>query len=301
MSDAPQSASDDKLKTAASWLSQSLVPLSIVILVLATLWFVFMVKPDGFASVSALILVGLAAFIGLMNFLTYTHHLMELNDVKQPFGLPEGTVRAILTIAFIVLVGVMASYLATSSANRTAYAEPILVNGRTTAVEAQKISDRYAAAGIVTVTPHNQDGKETGDVVVHVLLKKDNALSDDISKQILTMLSTIMAAMIGFYFGAKTDIAAPNAPTKTDKLKAAAEAAKARAEAKAKEAAAARKDAEAAASEAERAKAAGDADAAAKDEAAKKAALKAEAVEKEAASADKAAKDTEAAAKDASQ
>ena len=65
---------------------------------------------NGFASVAALILVGLAAFIGIMNLLSFSAHAIGIADPHQAFGLPEGTVRAILTIAFIVLVGCLPAF-----------------------------------------------------------------------------------------------------------------------------------------------------------------------------------------------
>src|SRR3712207_3620843 len=60
-------------------------------------------KAGGFAVVASLLLVGIAAFIGIMNMLSFSASWLEMVDTRQPFGLPEGTVRAILTIAFIVL------------------------------------------------------------------------------------------------------------------------------------------------------------------------------------------------------
>jgi hypothetical protein len=66
-------------------------------------------RDAGFGGVATLVLVGFAAFLGLMNILSYSANHMGITDAKQAFGLPEGSVRAVLTIAFIVLVGVLAS------------------------------------------------------------------------------------------------------------------------------------------------------------------------------------------------
>jgi hypothetical protein len=155
-------------------------------------------KESNFGSVAILILVGLAAFIAIMNVLSFSAYLVRIIDVKEPFGLPNGTVRAILTIAFIVLVGVLASFLLTNSSERTPYSDtPITVK-----VTKSQLDDRIkelSASGIVSV---EQLGTDTTPATLHFFPRQDYRLADDVAKQILTMLSTILAAMIGFYFGA---------------------------------------------------------------------------------------------------
>src|SRR5262245_6832878 len=76
-----------------------------------------------FMSLAIFILVGLGAFLALMNFLSLTAQWLGVADPRQPFGLPDGTVRAILTIAFIVLVGVLASFLLANSGDRKPFAD----------------------------------------------------------------------------------------------------------------------------------------------------------------------------------
>jgi hypothetical protein len=174
--------------------------------VVYALYRVFETGTTGFASVAVLILVGLAAFIGLMNALSISAHLIGITDAKQPFGLPEGTVRAILTIAFIILVGVLASYMLTNSAGREPFGEPFTIK----AVPAKDVDaqvQRLQADGLVSVVR----GTDAAVVDIQIRPRRDYRLADDVSKQILTMLSTILAAMIGFYFGAQT----PTAQTRT--------------------------------------------------------------------------------------
>jgi hypothetical protein len=157
-------------------------------------------EDSDFGSVAVLILVGLAAFIAIMNVLTFSAYLVKIIDVKEPFGLPNGTVRAILTIAFIVLVGVLASFLLTNSSERTPYSgTPITVK-----VTKNQLDDKIkelSASGIVSV---EQLGTDTTPATLQFFPRQDYRLADDVAKQILTMLSTILAAMIGFYFGAQT-------------------------------------------------------------------------------------------------
>jgi hypothetical protein len=153
----------------------------------------------GFGHVSTLILTGLAAFLAIMAGLSVLASSLDIGDPRQPFGLPEGSVRAILTIAFIVLVGVLASYLVTSSDGRKAFVENgITIASNVTTNRAEELQKLYSADGLVSIMPNNVDAAKF-DVRLHQRI--DHRLSDDISKQILTMLSTILASMIGFYFG----------------------------------------------------------------------------------------------------
>jgi len=154
-----------------------------------------------FATVALLILVGLAAFIGLMNFLSFCAHWIGISDPRQAFGLPEGTVRAILTVAFIVLVGVLASYLLTHSEGRVSFAkDPIVIKGISEA-DAQQLVLRLSSEGLAVAVAGTGSNPGTRDI--QFFARSDYRLADDVAKQVLTILSTILAAMIGFYFGAR--------------------------------------------------------------------------------------------------
>ena len=160
-------------------------------------------ESDSFPVLALLVLVGLGAFIGIMNFLSFSAQWIGITDARQPFGLPEGTVRAILTIAFIVLVGVLASFLLTQSGARVVFnKQPITIESLGT-TEAQALQQKLSAEALVVLDSISVAAGAPPRSKVLIYTRNDYRLADDVAKQILTILSTILAAMIGFYFGAR--------------------------------------------------------------------------------------------------
>ncbi len=202
---------------------QNRVPFSakFVLIILGGVVFVWMVSAifrntsqgTGFATVAGLILLGVAAVIGIMNLLSVSAARIGILDGRQPFGLPEGSVRAILTMAFIVLVGVLSAFLLTGNRDRTDYSAVGQVvatglSGDAANIRAKEMTDTFRDSAIVAVVEEkNNDGsakpagEKTYSVSVHS--RTDHTVSDDIAKQTLTMISTILAAMIGFYFASR--------------------------------------------------------------------------------------------------
>lgn len=170
-----------------------------------------------FAAVAALVLVGVVAFTGFVSALSVTAQRLGMLDVRHPFGLPEGSIRAILTFSFIVLVGVFASYLLvqTSRTSLTAPNEPLLLPV-TTLAEARALQTQLSADGLVVVSGTTEPIRAT------FIPRTDFRLADDVAKQILTMLSTMLAAMIGFYFGSRPNETASD-PQAAERLRAIAD------------------------------------------------------------------------------
>lgn len=262
---APKLRLDDYLRPAASsrrpvevqpWIAGYFIGISLfgIVVTGASLWvcYVLIANHSEFAYVAVLILVGIAAFVGIMNLLSFTAHEINILTPGQAFALPDGSVRAILTMAFIVLVGVLASYLVTRPDNPPYSKEFVALATCVSQQDANEIKKQGPSgdgimvlvpcksgtgAGVGNATagtpgeanarppaPNSSPGSSAGSGAVagsagaalydvRMFPRMDHRLSEDISKQILTMLSTILAAMIGFYFGGKqTNVGTPPPP-----------------------------------------------------------------------------------------
>lgn len=160
----------------------------------------------GFLSLATLIVVTIACYVYLVNWLSNAARRNGILDPRHPFGLPEGTVRAILTLSFIVLVGVLGAYLITAHNNRPLYAPQGEVIQTYTGDEGLAAAEALAGAlrgqlgreGLVILATEGAGAAAVHRVVVRTRI--DHSMGDEIAKQMLTIISTILAAMIGFYF-----------------------------------------------------------------------------------------------------
>jgi hypothetical protein len=197
------------------------IALIVALASVAAVFYALMSQTSSFGTVATLVLVGIVAFAGFASALSVTASRLGILDAKQPFGLPEGTVRAMLTFAFIVLVGVFASYLLVQS-SRNLFAPTHLFEVPNVAVaDATAMQTRLQQEGVVVLMARaGAAGQET--VTVRFYPRTDYRLADDVAKQILTMLSTMLAAMIGFYFGSRPNETAVD-PDAAERLRALAE------------------------------------------------------------------------------
>jgi hypothetical protein len=187
----------------------------------AAVVYALVTQSSSFGTVATLVLVGIVAFAGFASALSVTASRLGILDARQPFGLPEGTVRAMLTFAFIVLVGVFASYLLVQSSRSVFSPTSLFDIPKVRLSDATAMQTRLQPDGVVVLTDRAGTGEQE-TVTVRFFPRTDHRLADDVAKQILTMLSTMLAAMIGFYFGSRPNETAVD-PDATERLRAVAE------------------------------------------------------------------------------
>jgi hypothetical protein len=131
------------------------------------------------------LLAALLVFTTLMN-------VVGLSDKTQALGLPEGSVRAIIALALVGLFAILASAFLSPVENREQ-------NGLNAAAVA---AFRAEHPEIKEIMQTNDPKPEASAEQTYTLRYPITKAIDDFSKQMMTLIGTLMTAVISFYFGA---------------------------------------------------------------------------------------------------
>ena len=138
--------------------------------------------------------IAIGAFLLLL--LHYAYSLLELRKdlVLGALGLPDGSIRAFLTIGLLALVAVFGSFIYFESGKPGVYT---IVRADVPAETPEALAALIKAVGDkFVVVPKGK----TADVVSSTA----DTTRADVAKQLLTVLSTVLTTVIGFYFGSTT-------------------------------------------------------------------------------------------------
>lgn len=158
--------------------------------------------PDQFGKFAYLVptvflFIAIGAFLLLLEHYAYTLHEMNPKLAVAALGLPEGSIRAFLTIGLLTLVAVFGSFLYFESGK----VEYPLVRSRVPIATPEQIEELRKEVGdrFVVIPRYNEKGVVEADVVSAT---PDTSRSD-IAKQLLTMITTVLTTVIGFYFATR--------------------------------------------------------------------------------------------------
>jgi flagellar biogenesis protein FliO len=157
-------------------------------------------------SLAAVLLAGAVTFILAVGGLVALFHALQLTNRRYPLGLPDGTVQALMALILVLLFFIMAVFLYLDVSQTTTDRQLI---GLTQAAfeslsqDTQVVSvvEREAVVGV------NEDGSIQKETRFDVLLASPRTTSEvaqDIARQLITSLGTLIAAIAAFYFGAKS-------------------------------------------------------------------------------------------------
>lgn len=144
-------------------------------------------------SLPILALISILLLLGALLVFTTLIHLINLSDAKSALGLPEGSVRALLALALLGLFAIMASSVLVASPPRE--------------VKGLQLGD---IDGVLKANPNDHDifwvpeAQVPGQPQTFTAVLGSLSHVDDFAKQMLTLVGTLMTAVISFYFGSST-------------------------------------------------------------------------------------------------
>ena len=135
-----------------------------------------------------LLISGLITLVIALAILVAAFYLFDLTDKTKPFGVPEGTLQVVIALTLILIFAIASLYLR-GSLNP----EVVTIDGLTS-TQVEDIPGDEILARIA---------REDGLFKVQRLVPVDQD-AKDFSNQLLTILGTLVGAVAGFYFGAKS-------------------------------------------------------------------------------------------------
>ena len=135
-----------------------------------------------------LLVSGLIALVAALAILVGTFSIFELSAPGSAFGLPEGTLQAVIAMMIIMIFAITSLYLNASVQTTTV-----------SSVVTQAQLDDIPSDEILSVKPRQG---ESGMFDIERVVA--NRVGEDFAKQLLTTLSTLVVAVVAFYFGAKS-------------------------------------------------------------------------------------------------
>ena len=146
-----------------------------------------------------LFLFGLGLLVLILFVVAILFQWAGLASKSQAFGLPRGSISAVLALSFVMLFALLSVYF---------YSD----------LSSQQRSSRIAGLtkaslnSIPIETIESSVKRGNGTYTVYIRPQKSQS-SIDFSKQVMTIVSTLMSAIAGFYFGAKaTNARKPKTP-----------------------------------------------------------------------------------------
>ena len=127
---------------------------------------------------------------------------LGLHDPTRAMGLPPGSVRAVIALMLVLLFFIAAIFLFTSTRDVPIASEQRVLTGITAERLAAIPSDQLVASA------PSEDG-DTFDVTLRSL-SGGTTTSDDLAKQLVTTLGTLVTAVAAFYFGSNSVSTARN-------------------------------------------------------------------------------------------
>ncbi len=145
---------------------------------------------------SGLLIIGVITLLVALSFTAVVFKSLGLADPNGVLGLPEGSVRAVIALS-LILIFMMSSIFLYWQVNYFGKGTKYISNGIT-----QEELAGFPKEEIVAIDRYYTGNNETRFTVTR-LVDRTSKTAEDLAKQIITTVSTLVVAVAGFYFGTR--------------------------------------------------------------------------------------------------
>ena len=173
-----------------------------------------------------LAIFGIMMLFGALSLVASVFVKLNLSDKTQPLALPEGSIRAVIAMALIVLFAIIAIMLYTSLSEP--YPIPNLtlstrdnvlteMKNRVIAIQSEPCTPQPpvdAASKPLKSTLYSSDShcKDENKRFTVILRVPPGQETTDLAKQLLILIGTLMTSLTSFYFASRTGVNQPQPP-----------------------------------------------------------------------------------------
>jgi amino acid transporter len=152
---------------------------------------------DGPEAALSLVFVATAVVLILVVCtLTIVFKRLQLTDAQEAMGLPKGSVRSVIALLLIMLFFIAAIFLFHSTKVEPTEARQL------TGITSEQFA-KLPADEMVNVATRTVAGATVYDVTL-APVNTNTTTSDDLAKQLVTTVATLVTAVAAFYFGANS-------------------------------------------------------------------------------------------------
>jgi len=147
-------------------------------------------------SLTLILITGVVALLAALGGLAAMLRQWGLIDRREALALPPGSIRAVIALGLVLIFAMVSVFLVGNSQPQTA---------RSTGLSSEQAA-ALPAERIVTLV-EEEDGSFSA------VLQVPRGSADDLSQQLMTVLGTLVTAVVAFYFGAAAPSAKPDDAT----------------------------------------------------------------------------------------
>jgi hypothetical protein len=162
-------------------------------------------------SLPLIVIAGVTLLLIVIALVAFSFSVLGLGSAQDALGLPDGSVRAIIALMLLVLFSIMSIFLYNSIASRqpqtlmhVTLAGIDDLRSRAVIIHQQKETSAVAQGA----PPHGQAQPSAApaagaaaEPMFSVTFRELSGPADDIAKQLIVMLGTLVTAVASFYFG----------------------------------------------------------------------------------------------------